>query len=213
MIKFLIKNKKRSLLDVNHMRKIIKKVLDKQWKRLKLSTKINEIFFFLPLEKVHIREILMNKIYNKNELIVINRHTKYIYIHPNIVDYLISNQFIEYSIFSLKEGESTSENEKKEEKIDSGIERAVSSIFEDIDADIDDEIDSDSNNSSAIVSPSSQPSTTTSSKTISSDDVVPEDELNQKIFAIRGARAISNAGNYSFSNFFIIYYCNFFNLN
>ena len=97
MTKMLLTYGDRSLIPKTELRNEVRAALDQQWARLKFGKVISEVIPFLPLEPVHIREILRDKLERMSEHFKLVNWNHF-HVDDDVIDYMIGPNFIKYTV-------------------------------------------------------------------------------------------------------------------
>ena len=101
MIKLLLKYGDRQNIPIPKLRSDIKHVLDEQWDRLVLGKTVKEIVPYLPLEEIHVRDILASKLEVGDKLAIQKKLWLKMVTDNDVIDSLSGPRFIDYEQFSL----------------------------------------------------------------------------------------------------------------
>ena len=106
MTKLVLSYGNRSLIPQTVLRNEVKMALDAQWQRLRFGKVVREVVPYLPLEPVHIREILYAKLHQTGADF---RSTRWLdlLVDDQVVEYLSSPPLVKYSVVSMRNTVST----------------------------------------------------------------------------------------------------------
>eukprot|EP01036_Dinobryon_divergens_P032935 gene32935-42622_t len=99
--KLVLKYRDRSRIPPEELREEVRKLMEKQWRKLQFQRNIQEVIPFMPLERSHIRRIMAMKFqqYSRNGLFV---KWMGVSIDSNVLDYFsASDKFIAYDPFEM----------------------------------------------------------------------------------------------------------------
>ena len=101
MTKLVLSYGNRSLIPQTVLRNEVKMALDAQWQRLRFGKVVREVVPYLPLEPVHIREILYAKL---RQTAADFRSTRWLdlLVDDQVVEYLSSPPLVKYSVVSMR---------------------------------------------------------------------------------------------------------------
>ena len=101
MIKLLLKHGDRADIPRTVLRNEVKAALDEQWERLIFGKVVNEVVPFLPMEQVHIEQVLrvkLNRLHKSNE----NKWWSDLVVDDNVVAHLAGPHYLKYVNFTSK---------------------------------------------------------------------------------------------------------------
>lgn len=101
MTKILLKYGDRQDIPIQVLRNEVKEALDQQWDRLRFGKVIKEVVPYLPLEMNHMRDIMTLKLESFSDRLKYKYWLR-LYTEPNVIEYLISSEFINYSKYIVK---------------------------------------------------------------------------------------------------------------
>lgn len=151
---------------IGALRREVKLALNQQWDRLGLGKNIDEVVPFLPLERIHLYQILISKL---RHLSIENQFVYWseLVVDSAVVDHLVSPEYIAYTQFSATTSSSSGSNNTADEHIDTIL---------------------DGDN------PTSIPPSTTTNSTGGNNSNGNNKRKVTKVFATWGARALENGG-------------------